>query len=568
MRGKKAIAIFMAVMMLMSVCLWNPGGQAQTAEAAGTKLHNPKRSNGTVTYDCVYFGSYPQAEVVTAAMLKRYESYRGVQFWDDDNFIVDETLYQTLKKAKGWDTNGDITLPSGDRYHRIKRSDTTYQWTSYFTNWYADEYDNSYHYYKYQPIKWRVLSVNKNEALLLSDRGLDCQEYYNEDLMYDPDSLGDDRSWETSTIRSWLNGYRRKAGKVVVDYTKKNFIDSAFTSKEQSAIKERKIKNKEWIRNKTAEYLTNRISEGYFASRKSTTDKIFLLSYDNATNTKYGFSSYDDRADKAKQIKPSAYAMGMGAYYNSTAPSANTGWTLRTIHFDGTYMICVDPDGSMSFRGVNFECNEADPEGTLVVPALYLNLSSSNVWSYAGTVSVEESKNGLVKENGKYYYYKNNKKQTKYTGLIKNADKTWCYVKNGVWQSKYTGMVKQPSGKWYYVEKGRKKYTTGIVKHTDGKWWYVKNGEWQPKYTGMVKQSSGKWYYVVNGKRKSVTRLVKHKDGSWWYVKNGVWQSKYTGIVKQPSGRSFYVEKGKKKYITGYVTVKGKRYKLKKGEVI
>ena len=31
--------------------------------------------------------------------------------------------------------------------------------------------------YNYEPIKWRVLSVDGNNAFVVSDRGLDCKEY-------------------------------------------------------------------------------------------------------------------------------------------------------------------------------------------------------------------------------------------------------------------------------------------------------------------------------------------------------------------------------------------------------
>ncbi len=213
--------------------------------------------------------------------------------------------------------------------------------------------------------------------------------------------------------------------------------------------------------------------------------------------------------------------------------------------------------------------NKAGAGKTVIITAAASdgsNVSASYQIDIIQPVTVVK-KNGLVKENGTYYYYKNNVKQTKYTGLILHTDKTWCYVKSGAWQPKYKGMVKHTNGKWYYVENGRKKYITQLVKHTDGTWWYVKNGEWQPKFKGMVKQSSGKWYYVENGKREYVTQLVKHTDGTWWYVKKSDWQPNYKGIVKQPSGRRYYVEKGKRKNITGNVKVNGKTYRVVNGEV-
>ncbi len=46
------------------------------------------------------------------------------------------------------------------------------------------------------PIKWRVLNVKDNKALLLSDRILDNRSF---------DELSDKVIWANSTIRKWLN---------------------------------------------------------------------------------------------------------------------------------------------------------------------------------------------------------------------------------------------------------------------------------------------------------------------------------------------------------------------------
>ncbi len=576
-RFKNVFTILLTAVMLLTLIPIMPTGGMENVEAS-TTLRNPRKdSNGEVTYDCVWFGSYPQAEVITTAMSKNYTAIDKT-YLNPEDLIVDDKTYQELKNAKGWDTNGDIILSDGGKYRRIKKSDATYvhsiSGSPFYYNW-SD--DHTYHYYKYQPIKWRVLHTDGNEALLMADKGIDDQKY-NTELR--------NVTWETCTMRSFLNGYGSASNKQKEDYTKKNFINSAFTSYERNLIKEKTLENKD-----------NLIYGA--AGGNSTKDKVFLLSYDDVTNSEYGFLSDYSQYDKARRIQQvSTYAKAMGAWWSSYSDSReeyqkNGLWWLRSpgrTSSDAMYLF---------YNGYIMQNPSHVHRGDIaLVPALYLNLSSSNLYSYAGTVCTDGSireentlnKNGLIKENGTYYYYKNNIRQTGYTGMVKNSTdgkwyyvekgvcklnrtglvkdgSNWTYVKNSVRQSNYTGMVKQTNGKWYYVEKGRKKYVTQLVKHTDGSWWYVKNSEWQPKYTGMVKQPSGNYYYVKNGKRKYVTQLVKHTDGSWWYVKNSNWQPKFTGIVKQLSGRRYYVKNGKRKNITGYVTVNGKRYKLVKGEV-
>lgn len=53
-------------------------------------------------------------------------------------------------------------------------------------------------YFRYEPLKWRILNVNGNDALLLSEKAVDAQRYH---------MTRESVTWETCTMRSWLNGY-------------------------------------------------------------------------------------------------------------------------------------------------------------------------------------------------------------------------------------------------------------------------------------------------------------------------------------------------------------------------
>ena len=51
-------------------------------------------------------------------------------------------------------------------------------------NWNNDY--SSYHYFKYEPVKWRVLGKDNNQILLLADQVLDNQKYnQNQSSIYD-----------------------------------------------------------------------------------------------------------------------------------------------------------------------------------------------------------------------------------------------------------------------------------------------------------------------------------------------------------------------------------------------
>ncbi len=147
-----------------------------------------------------------------------------------------------------------------------------------------------------------------------------------------------------------------------------------------------------------------------------------------------------------------------------------------------------------------------------------VNCSTAKIEKIA---KLHTKKNGLIKHaNGKYYYYKNDKIQKKYVGLVKKGS-NWFYVKNGTWMSKATGMVK----------------------HTNGHYYYVKAGRARLNFTGFV-----------------------YKSGKYFYFSRGIWRSKYTSIATV-SGNKYYIVKGVKSVRTGNIKVGGKIYKIVKGRV-
>ena len=343
----------------------------EMALLSASGLNNPrieKDSSMTaeqkVTWDCVWFGSYPQAEVVPSA-----NDYTAVDksMRKSGDIIEDSGLYNKLKSASGWNTNNDITL-DGNQYRRMKKSDATYapSGSSSYYNW--SDYD-TYHYFKYEPIKWRVLKVNGNQAFLLSDIALDDQRYH---------TVSESITWETSTIRSWLNGYGASSNKQGKDYSSKNFIGSAFSGNEKSAIVNTSVVN------------DNNINYGTEGGN-NTTDKIFLLSEsevygDNAVT--HGFVSSYNTYDEARRCKSSIYAKAMGTYSStSNAYKGNCWWWLRSPGIYAGNAAHVSYDGCINSYG-NDVHNDIDG----VRAALNLNLSS-NLYTYAGTVSSDGTKN-------------------------------------------------------------------------------------------------------------------------------------------------------------------------------
>ena len=218
--------------------------------------------------------------------------------------------------------------------------------------WFGNYYQSDATGKTKEPIKWRVLSVNGNDAFLVADQNLDAKSYNETD---------DNVTWETCTLRSWLNG---------------GFINTAFTMEEQNAIFSTKVVNES--------NLTYGTDGG-----NNTQDKIYLLSLGEVKNTAYGFPSNEENTSDTRVSTNTLY---VGSRNSSMRSSRNRNWGdwwwLRSPGEDSDRAACVIINGSVGSFGHSKHNHHA------VRPALHLNLSSSHLWSYAGTVSSDGGKNG------------------------------------------------------------------------------------------------------------------------------------------------------------------------------
>ncbi|MBR3314903.1 MAG: hypothetical protein IKG18_12275 [Atopobiaceae bacterium] len=292
-------------------------------------------SGQVATWDCVWLGSYPQTEVTAS-----------------------DAEYNSVANA-AYDAKGDATV-GGRRYRRISKSDATY---SGF--WSSDGYGSAdYRYFRFEPIKWRVLEVSGSNALVVADVALDDQ-FYNASYA--------DVTWETSSVRSWLNGYGAEANQPGTDYASRNFYNTAFaTSEERSAVLQSTVANAD---------------NQYWGTPggSDTTDRVFLLSESEAYGDggeRHGFSGDPEADDEARRCKTSDYVHAMGAWRSTgSGYKGNCYWWLRSPGNYQNYAAYVIDSGYVNHNG-NIGYNDL----SAVRPALNLNLASPAV-SGAGTVS-------------------------------------------------------------------------------------------------------------------------------------------------------------------------------------
>ena len=386
---------------------------ATVQNAGGNKKHetvsrysNPRivedasmKSGQKVTWDCIWFGSYPQSEVVCETNTGRISELKSN---DNQYAVVSRAQWKKITGAV-YDRNGEVVV-DGVKYKRLSKTEANYATSgnSCYYEWGDFRYkslisrlstrllgDDIVRYFRYEPIKWRVLDVNENDALLVADKGLDDQKY---------NTAGEDVTWETCTMRSWLNGYDSSVNRHGTDYSCNNFINAAFTASERSAIKTIEVVNGDnthFSAVKTVKVVNGGNINFSGDGGNNTSDKIFLLSenqvYNSSTAFSYGFVENSSTNDEARRCKSSTYAKAMGVRSNTgIAYAGNCWWWLRSPGSFNYFAAYVDDLGGVCYGGFNVGCYNI-----AVRPALHLDLSYSNLYCYAGTVSSDGSKDNL-----------------------------------------------------------------------------------------------------------------------------------------------------------------------------
>ena len=148
------------------------------------------------------------------------------------------------------------------------------------------DYKGDTHTYKTEPIKWRVLSHEGHDLLLLADQTLENKSF--------SETTNGNNVWKTSTLRTWLNSDDANA-------QDPGFIARAFNEEEQAELKET---------------VTPTNTTG-----NETKDKVWLMSLSEARKDEYGFISTDGYA-RSRRANGTAYATRNSFRYDQS--STNT----------------------------------------------------------------------------------------------------------------------------------------------------------------------------------------------------------------------------------------------------
>lgn len=300
--------------------------------------------------DIITYGSYPQSKVTDSDLIAKIEAAGEKYVWCDYNYYAGTGSWSdgNMKPVEGMMLYKDIPY-GGSKYRAVKINQYRPYitgCTSSYTNTHQDDngyYTGNVYYFKYEPLTWRVL--DPGEGYVMCNKIIDSQAYqnfiyYNGRQYYNSKGCTNYVSdWVTSSLRQWLNN---------------GFYNTAFSEEEKGQI--------------GTSYLENKSTYSSTYDSADTYDKIFPISYYDAVNSAYGFSSSSSTNDTARQMKGTDYAKCQGLYvYSSYGTSL---WRLRSP-YSSTDATGVGYDGwARNLNDVNYTS-----EG--VVPAFKFNPKSS-----------------------------------------------------------------------------------------------------------------------------------------------------------------------------------------------
>ena len=283
----------------------------------------------------LHFGTYPQTEVSDEVILSALNESVGKlptssnsASWLSYGYYIERNLSNCA-----WYIDKEY---KGEKYRGVyftsyRPDDTTS--TSCADN--SRQYDNGYafskvYWFKFEPIKWKIIGENEGNALVLAEKILDSGEFYP----FENGTTQPINNWEYSSIRKWLNT---------------TFYNTAFNDWEKAIISRTALDNKTTA--KTNEDGRNR----YATNQNDTIDNLFLLSYKEVKSL-----------DNARQKEATHYAKAQGAGVDNLGKGW---WWLRSpFYLDNKYVAFVSSDGNAEFnRAVT-----STAEG--VVPALAIKL--------------------------------------------------------------------------------------------------------------------------------------------------------------------------------------------------
>lgn len=357
------IASVLTVVMAIAMLVACDKDTLKAADEQGSGQENDNSPTYTREGDTIYFGEYPQTQVsdetLSAALTasagelptgensRNWTSYGYYKYGQVSDYMWYIDLKYNGEKYRG-------VYFEKYRFWMVSDIEVEAEVENMSDSELGEELDLVYikgnvYWFKYEPIKWRILEQKEGRVFLICDVAIDSQAYNNVVEYTDEERYnGDDNvpvgtyanNYKYSSIREWLNN---------------SFYNTAFSEKQKQSIALTEIDN-------------SQTSTGYSSENRyvceNTYDKVFLPSRAEVINENYGFNAVGNDDGLRKRAGTD--------YMKSQRFGTTEGdirWLLRTPGESIYYPITVvGPSGDISAQEV-IDCTVL-----CVVPALWLTL--------------------------------------------------------------------------------------------------------------------------------------------------------------------------------------------------
>lgn len=323
---KKAISVILVVLTVFSVAAGIGGFDFGDIGIKANAATITSKNRG----DIVEFGAYPQTLETDSSVIEAlnnadcewisYGYYSGTGDTSDGQMVSGDYM-RYADVSYGADKYRGVVFDS----YRPECTGETSSFTLQDNN---DYYIGEVYWFKYEPIKWRVL--DPAHGLVLSEVILDSQAYGNFIIKSGTDEYGYDGYW-LSPEHCYANNYKASS---IREWLNNDFFNMAFSSEEQRLVLYRDLENRAFSRSYSA-----------FDS-EPTSDKIFLLSYEEAMNADYGFASPNE-ADSSRCAYGSDYSKCQGLVVSGE----KSFWSLRSTGYESYMMCAVENEGRIYVNG-------------------------------------------------------------------------------------------------------------------------------------------------------------------------------------------------------------------------
>lgn len=322
--------------------------------------------------DNIYFGYWPQTLERDETIIAKLNEIAGTP-----------PLPRDKENPYNWESHEGTTymwqkivIYNGTKYLGVQMNDYrasgVYALRSYIMK--NGYFTFEVYWFKYEPIKWRILTTSGNSAYIMSDIALDSfsiqpdRKEENRDGLYAsynnstgvPDGTYAN-NWEYCFLRQWLNEtfYNEVFNKLQKEIIQTTHLDNTARSSNPNDYPKYYGYGEKAGKNKFADQC------------KDTDDKIFLLSLRDITTTAYGFNKDVLAKDPARNLQATDFAKLHGAPMNTNDKKYVTWYTRSPAPANGnqgyaTFVLDRHAKGAI-------DSIDLVPDGG-VVPALWITL--------------------------------------------------------------------------------------------------------------------------------------------------------------------------------------------------